>query len=184
MMKMAENLEKEKLSKILIMGLDNSGKTSILISLSKDSNLLSYCSLKPTKGVKIQKYETQEDLLISVWDFGGQAQYREEYLANFKKYIDKVEKIIFVFDVQDVKRYKDALKYLEDIINLLKHEDKKIELSIFLHKYDPNISERIERIEETIKTELIDKLKSLIPKDFKYEIYRTTIYTVFEKILI
>ena len=170
-------------SKILIMGLDNSGKTSILISLSKDSNLLSYCSLKPTKGVKIQKYETQEELL-SVWDFGGQEQYREEYLTNFKKYIDKVEKIIFVIDVQDVKRYEDSLNYLEDIINLLKHEDKMVELSIFLHKYDPNISEKIEKIEETIKTDLLDKVKSLIPKDFRYEIYRTTIYTVFEKILI
>jgi len=170
-------------SKILIMGLDNSGKTSILISLSKDSNLLSYCSLKPTKGVKIQKYETQEELL-SVWDFGGQEQYREEYLTNFKKYIDKVEKIIFVIDVQDVKRYEDSLNYLEDIINLLKHEDKMVELSIFLHKYDPNISEMIEKIEELIKTDLLDKVKSLIPKDFKYEIYRTTIYTVFEKILI
>ncbi|HEY0087761.1 MAG TPA: ADP-ribosylation factor-like protein [Candidatus Lokiarchaeia archaeon] len=180
---MAENLEKEKLSKILIMGLDNSGKTSILISLSKDSNLLSYCSLKPTKGVKIQKYETQEELL-SVWDFGGQEQYREEYLTNFKKYIDKVEKIIFVIDVQDVKRYEDSLNYLEDIINLLKHEVKMVELSIFLHKYDPNISEMIEKIEELIKTDLLDKVKSLIPKDFKYEIYRTTIYTVFEKILI
>ena len=46
---------KPKPYKILIMGLDNSGKTSILISLSKDSNILSYCSIKPTIGCDIRR---------------------------------------------------------------------------------------------------------------------------------
>ena len=46
------HLEQEK---ILVLGLDNSGKTSIVLALKGNENLLSYYSLKPTKGIQINK---------------------------------------------------------------------------------------------------------------------------------
>ncbi|MHA1130339.1 MAG: ADP-ribosylation factor-like protein [Candidatus Helarchaeota archaeon] len=57
-------------TKIVIMGLDNSGKTSIVLSLSKDTNLLSYFSLKPTQGINISTLE-ENGLRFVIWDFGG-----------------------------------------------------------------------------------------------------------------
>ena len=53
-------MNQPKPCKILIMGLDNSGKTSILLSLRKDTNLLSYCALKPTLGIDIKKFDTED----------------------------------------------------------------------------------------------------------------------------
>ena len=50
----------KNVAKILIMGLDNSGKTSILLSLQKKVNLLTYYSLKPTKGINIVKRDVEE----------------------------------------------------------------------------------------------------------------------------
>ncbi len=185
MLKMDNITPKQRACKILIMGLDNSGKTSILLSLSYDANLLSYYSLNPTKGINIEKFETH-DLIISCWDFGGQEKFREKYLRNFDEYTEQVEKIIFVIDVQDIKRYDLALDYLNKIIKKLKNLNEKIDLSIFLHKYDPNLTrqEKFKSIDEKVKVELVSKIKQIIPSEFNYDVYRTSIYTVFEKNLV
>jgi len=159
-----ENLnDQEKPTKILIMGLDNCGKTSILISLRKDANILSYFSLKPTKGVAIEKFEGQN---IVCWDLGGQKKY----------------KIIFVIDVQDIKRYKLALEYLNRVVNNLQNTDS-IDFSIFLHKYDPNLNKlaKFKDIDNIIESNVVSEIRKTIPSNFNYDIFKTTIYTVFEK---
>ena len=115
------------------MGLDNSGKTSILLSLQKKVNLLSYYSLKPTPGVNIVTIEKQ-DTRFHIWELGGQQQYRDEYLQNLEKYIQEANKFIYVIDVQDTNRYEMALQYFTDIFKLIKQGNrKKLQLSIFLH---------------------------------------------------
>ena len=43
-------IEKEK-SKILIMGFDNAGKTSIILSMQKGTTILSFFKLTPTKHI-------------------------------------------------------------------------------------------------------------------------------------
>ena len=176
------NTKQLKPCKILIMGLDNSGKTSILLSLRKDTNILSYCALKPTKGIDIKKFDTEE-LMFSVWDFGGQKQYREEHLERFREYVERVERIIFVIDVQDTDRYTQAVEYLEKIVSQLKQLDVNVNFSIFLHKYDPNLSriEKFKDIDEKINSGLVLKFRDIVPSDFSYDVFKTTIFTVFEK---
>lgn len=182
---MIDQISELKPYKILIMGLDNSGKTSILISLSKDSNILSYCSIKPTIGINVNTIDT-EGLMMSVWDFGGQEKFRNEYLQNFKNYFEGTNKIIFVIDVQDIKRYTLALDYFEKILNLLKNSENHVELSIFLHKYDPNLDfkEEFKEIDSIVESRLINKLVEIIPSEFDYNLFKTSIYTVFDKCLI
>ncbi len=174
-----ENLnDQEKPTKILIMGLDNCGKTSILISLREDANILSYFSLKPTKGVAIEKFEGQN---IVCWDLGGQKKYREEYLKDLGKYVKETDKIIFIIDVQDIKRYKLALEYLNKVVENL--NPSNIDFSIFLHKYDPNLNKRdkFREIDNIIESKLVSEIRKTIPSNFNYDIFKTTIYTVFEK---
>ncbi len=171
-------------SKLLIVGLDNSGKTCILLSLKEETNLLSLFSLTPTKGVNINTYESRGKK-IACWDLGGQEQYRKEYLKNFKKYITGTEKIIYVIDVQDFARYDLSIKYFGEIMHLLKKEDKKVELMIFLHKYDPGLSkqDKFRKVDDMIGEKLLPKIKELIPPDIKYNVFKTTVYTVFDKTL-
>ena len=167
-------------SKILVMGLDGSGKTSIILSLQQKTNLMSFFSLKPTQGLEIVKLKADEKT-FAMFDFGGQDKFREYYLENFDKYIQEVDKLIYVIDVQDVERYELAIKYLESIIEALKNENIIVNLSIFLHKFDPNLEKLDQFSNENISKNIINKIEGIIPKDFKYNIYRTTIYTVFEK---
>jgi small GTP-binding protein len=182
---MTTSINQKKPTKILIMGLDNSGKTSILMSLREDTNLLSYFSLKPTKGLSIEEFNNNEQKLVC-WDLGGQAQYRKGYLKDFERYAKETNKIIFVIDIQDTARYSLALEYLKDLIDILSESNLFIELSIFLHKYDPNLrkQEKFKELEQRIDNELIEKIKNIISNQFSYDIFKTTIYTVFEKILV
>ncbi|MFX1295033.1 MAG: ADP-ribosylation factor-like protein [Promethearchaeota archaeon] len=174
----------KKVAKILIMGLDNSGKTSILLSLQKEVNLLSYYSLKPTPGINIVTIEKQ-DTRFHIWEFGGQEQFREDYLQNLGKYIQKANKFIYVIDVQDIDRYEIALQYFAALLKLIKNEDRKtIQLSIFLHKFDPGLEENKKFSFKTISQKLINKISDIIPSSVSYNIFKTTIYTVFEKTLL
>jgi len=175
-----EDSEEKKLKKILIMGLDKSGKTSIFLCLKGIKNLMSFYSLNPTRGInreKISVFGSQ----FNVWDFGGQEQFRKEYITNFNKNILGTDKIIFVIDIQDVERYSLALNYLMEIVEKLQEQKMDLDFSIFFHKYDPDIEITKKNFDERKAELFIEELKRKIPPDFKYEVAKTSIYTIFQK---
>lgn len=164
------------------MGLDNSGKTSIILSLKKDTNLLTYYSLNPTQGLNIVNIE-ENGMKYSIWDFGGQEQYRQDYLQNFEKHIQGVDRVIYVIDVQDSDRYETALQYLEAIVKGFKDKIKGCDFAIYLHKFDPQLEMRSE-FSRKVDDHLTKKLKKIMPSSCNYKIYRTSIYTIFKKNLV
>ncbi|MFX1293747.1 MAG: ADP-ribosylation factor-like protein [Promethearchaeota archaeon] len=170
----------EKSKKILIIGLDNSGKTSIVLSLQRNINLLSYYSLKPTRGIDIINFENH-GMKLNIWDFGGQAEYRENYLKQLNKYYKGLDKIIFVIDVQDIERYEIALDYLKKIVNALKKHKNNVNFSIFLHKFDPNLEKLENFTDKHLSLHLISKIKQIIPPEVPYQMFKTTIFTIFQK---
>ena len=169
-----------KVKKVLIMGLDNSGKTSIVLCLRGVKDLSSFSSLNPTRGFKINKFQTLGSE-YSIWDFGGQEQFREGYLNDFQNHIKKSNKFIYVLDIQDQERFDISLDYLDKIVILLKKHKVNIDFSIFLHKYDPDL-EFTKEFSDKVVPDLIRNIKELIPNDFMYQIYKTSIYTVFQKL--
>ncbi len=168
--------------KILIMGLNNSGKSTILLSLKGDTNLFSFTSIKATKGIDISEIKKDAETL-HIWDFGGQEQFRIGYLKNLKRYSTQATRLVYVIDIQDTKRYNKTLRYLENIIEILDKSDIQISLSIFLHKFDPNLRKLKPKLVEKIDEELIPKIKMLIPSNWDHIIFNTTVFTVFQKTL-
>ena len=65
--------------KIIISGLDNAGKTSILTALDKKYDFQKeIAELKPT--IRIEYHQTMFlGNNVNIWDMGGQEQYRELY---------------------------------------------------------------------------------------------------------
>lgn len=161
--------------KILILGLKSSGKTSIVLSLQKKINLLNFINLKPTRGINKIEFE-EGNTKFYIWDFGGQESYRKEYIERMDRYFNESKKFIYVIDIQEQNLYDSSLEFLEDIILILKNKELSMNISIFLHKYDPDLE-----IEEEIPINLVKKIEALIPKEFKYKIFKTSIYTVFRK---
>lgn len=167
--------------KVLIMGLDNSGKTSIVLCLKGMKNLSSFSSLNPTRGFKINKFQALGSE-YSIWDFGGQEQFREGYLNDFQNHIKKTNKFIYVLDVQDQERFDISLDYLDKIVILLRKHNVNVDFSVFLHKYDPDLELTNKDFSEKAVSELIRNIKEVIPNDFTYQIYKTSIFTVFQKL--
>lgn len=183
--------------RILLMGLDKSGKTSILLSFLGEKNLMRYMNqnLKPTVNKK-HMAEILNDLNISrknqspsrqsdtiYFEYGGQVVYRNEFKQSPQKILVGFDKIIYVIDIQDTKRYGEALEYLQEIIQNLLSITPPMEIDIFLHKFDPDLDVENEYSQEVINQEIIAPIQQMIPVGFKYTIYRTTIYTVFRKSL-
>ncbi len=174
---------KNKIKKILVLGIENSGKTSIVLSLTRNTNLLSYCNLKPTVDIdRIKHVDLGTE--FSIWDFGGQKKFREKYMKNLEDHFRGLDKLIYVIDVQDVEKYDLSLEYLEEIVEKLKTVKNEFELLIFIHKFDPNLNDDPNFSDEKMKSSLFDKIPKIIPSNFNYKIFKTTIYTVFQKTLV
>ncbi len=175
----SENQENRK--KILVMGLENSGKTSIIFNILGKDNLLDYFKISPTKGFSIQNVEKGNSKFI-LWEFGGQEASIREYMKNFKDNTIDVEEVFYVIDIQDADKYDKALEYLKMIIDNLIILDLSIEFTIFLHKNDHDLFEKFPSLSDLTVENLILKIKEIIPSNFYFEIYKTAIYTVLDKI--
>ncbi|MFX1281656.1 MAG: ADP-ribosylation factor-like protein [Promethearchaeota archaeon] len=167
--------------KILVLGLEKSGKTSIVLNFVGKFNLSDYISLKNSKTPNLVNLE-KDNIKFSIWDFPGKETYRNEFLENSKNYLIDTGEIFFVIDIQDIENYDLALKFLQEIIEKLIEYNLTVEFTFFLHKYDHDLFERfpdlkIEKIEN-----LISRIKQLIPSEEFHEIYKSTIYTLMDKI--
>ena len=169
--------------KIVIMGLDNSGKSSIVLCLKGVKNLTSFSAIKPTRGFEINKFNTMGSD-FNIWDFGGQEKFREDYVKDFKNHIKGTSKFIYVLDIQDRDRYDLSLQYLAKIIALLQKNKLNPDFSLFLHKFDPDIELITQDINEELIQTLIKQIEIIIPQSFPHQIYTTSIYTVFQKSVI
>ncbi|MHA1398241.1 MAG: ADP-ribosylation factor-like protein, partial [Candidatus Heimdallarchaeaceae archaeon] len=89
-------------AKIVMVGIDNAGKTSLSIAL-KHRGALSLLfqklyALTPTRGLLRSKIEVF-GMDIYIHELGGQSIYREDYLANPQQYFIGTDIILFVLDV-------------------------------------------------------------------------------------
>jgi ADP-ribosylation factor-like protein 3 len=97
-------------AKILVLGLDNAGKTTLLRLLSSEDPK----ETTPTQGFNVKSI-VRESFKLNVWDIGGQSEIRK-YWEN---YYDNVDGLIFVVDSSDDYRITESnneLKMLTSVI--------------------------------------------------------------------
>jgi GTPase SAR1 family protein len=171
-----DNIDQDT-KKLILVGLDNAGKSSILLSLQGIKNLSEFSSVNPTRDSDMVNFKAF-DSGYNIIDLGGQEAYRYNHLENFNQYLTGANKIIYVIDIQDEDRYDMAIRYLMSIINLIRENQIVIDFSIFLHKFDPDLDQFNKKININ---GLITMIKTTISPDFAYTLHKTSIYTVFEK---
>lgn len=177
--------EKTNHRKILLVGLDNSGKTSIAQSLQGITNLPSFQNMKPTQGLDIRNINALNSE-FTIWDLGGQESFRNEYLGEFDQYLLGANKLIYVFDIQDKDRYDLSIEYFNKILDLVKARADKnnLEISIFLHKFDPDLKDTRVDLTDEIINNFKEKIKERMEKsEFFYQIFMTSIYALFRRII-
>ena len=100
----------EKPIKIVVMGMENAGKTTVVDILTKATgDAPSYPpDMYPTKSVERRTLSKKN---ATIWDFGGQELYRNEYLANPESYFHEITSFYYVIDVQDYYRLFASYMY-------------------------------------------------------------------------
>ena len=112
-------------AKIVIIGLDNSGKTAIFDKLTGKER-----ELNPTKGFNTEKIEYENGFKIDLWELGGAREVR----PYWKNYFKNIDGIIFVVDSTDSKRFDEAALAFKKVL-----EDKRliaVPIQILANKQD------------------------------------------------
>ncbi|KAJ1725917.1 ADP-ribosylation factor-like protein 2 [Coemansia biformis] len=117
--------EKEKEIRILVLGLDNAGKTTIMKRLNGES----IDTVSPTLGFNITTIEF-ESYKVNFWDVGGQRTIR----PYWRNYFEQTDGIIWVVDSADRQRMGDCASELAALLK----EDKLAgaSLLVFANKQD------------------------------------------------
>ena len=99
--------QKEKDVRILMLGLDNAGKTTILKKFNgEDIN-----SISPTLGFNIKTIE-HKGYNLNIWDVGGQKSLR----SYWRNYFETTDGLIWVVDSADSRRMQDCKKELHSLL--------------------------------------------------------------------
>lgn len=157
--------------KIILLGLDNAGKTSILSILQKKFSIIK--NLLPTRGVSRQTLDFL-GLNVICWDFGGQVAYRNMYLSRPDLFLES-DLLIFCVDVLDTERYDEALEYLFRIMKVIKDLDETAPIIIDMHKFDPDVQDSEDLLKK--RAELIDRIATVaLEMNFSCTFINTTIF--------
>ena len=99
--------EKEKEVRLLMLGLDNAGKTTILKKFNgEDIN-----EIAPTLGFNIKTLD-HRGFKLNIWDVGGQKSLR----SYWRNYFEATDGLIWVVDSADKRRLEDCRKELHTLL--------------------------------------------------------------------
>ena len=176
--KREQYLTKPKM-KVVVAGLNYAGKTSLINRLINDINYNDMINLEPTIGANVEEYQSEKIDLI-LWDLGGQKDNINEYLESPERFFVQVDVLIFVVDSQDDVRYNEAVKYLNDLTNILAFLNERPYFVVLLNKADSDV---VNDPDFQIKVEyLTDKISDVFMKSEKswnFDITPTSIYNFY-----
>jgi small GTP-binding protein len=173
-----EDFFKKARQKVIVIGLDNAGKTAILNKFGGKLGLEDLATLTPTKGVDRRNIHMEDsDIELFIWDMGGQKQYRDKYLQYPEQYFLEIDLLIYVIDIQDAERFAESFEYFEEILKILKTLEEDPFIMVYIHKHDPDLRRNPE-IELSVEL-LKDNLNQLLTQyGFDFEAYLTSIYSL------
>ena len=97
----------EKEMRVLMLGLDNAGKTTALLSFCGED----VAEIPPTVGFNIKTIRVRE-FTVNIWDVGGQRSIR----AFWRNYFDSTDGLIWVVDSTDRQRINDCKTALNTVL--------------------------------------------------------------------
>ena len=141
------NLISKKTVRILMLGLDAAGKTTVLYQLKMGENIKSI----PTIGFNVESFD-YKGLQMTVWDVGGQDKIRKLW----EHYYQNTDALIFVVDSNDRDRIDEASECLDKLMA----SDELKDSAILLLANKQDIKGAISPQEITEKFEIAKKYKN------------------------
>mmetsp|Transcript_45029 Transcript_45029/g.137538 ORF Transcript_45029/g.137538 Transcript_45029/m.137538 type:complete len:179 (+) Transcript_45029:735-1271(+) len=134
--------QKEREVRLLILGLDNAGKTTILRKISGEPT----DTVEPTVGFNIKTLE-HRDYRLNLWDVGGQRTIR----AYWRNYFESTDGVIWVVDSSDRERLKACREELRQLLSQEKLAGAS--LLVFANKQDVGGAATAEEIKAALELE-------------------------------
>jgi len=167
--------------KISLVGLGGCGKTSLYSVAFAEKTPEDTKKLSPTI-----LYETRRHpflgLQVGIFDFGGQEQYRKEYMEK-PEIFRGTDILICIVDLHDPNTFDQAKEYFEGLLDIHRKNNEKPKVFLFLHKFDTtdypkefldtNVKHAKELFLDTFKDYEFDlKLTSIYQQDELAKIFR------------
>lgn len=117
---------KIKEAQIIMLGLDSSGKSTLLYKLKCNEVFLT----EPTIGFNVEMIKTSKDMTLTIWDVGGQQKMR----TAWDNYLEDTDCLVYVVDSSDKRHLEESKKELGII---LKHDNiKNVPVVVLANKQD------------------------------------------------
>jgi ADP-ribosylation factor-like protein 6 len=121
-------------TKILILGLDNSGKSTLLAHLKREARGDSF-EVVPTVGFTVETFH-RGDIAFTAFDMSGQSRYR----GLWEAYYPDVSAVVWVLDSSDKLRITMAKHELKSLLDHKEIIEKYIPVLLFANKIDQHNS--------------------------------------------
>lgn len=122
--------------KVLLMGKAHSGKTSMRSIIFANYLARDTARLSPTIDVEHHHVRFLGDLVLNLWDCGGQDAFYESYFERDRETIFRsVELLIYVFDIESEDPEKDFDHFI-GVLEAIEENSPDARIFVLVHKMD------------------------------------------------
>ncbi|CAG8434247.1 1763_t:CDS:2 [Ambispora gerdemannii] len=162
--------------KVLLMGKSGSGKTSMRSIIFSNYIARDTRRLGATIDVEHSHVRFLGNLVLNLWDCGGQEAFMENYFAAQRDHIFRnVEVLIYVFDVESREIERD-MHYYQDCLEAILANSKDAKIFCLIHKMDLVQEEVRAKIFNERFSELKTRSEPLKISAFATSIWDETLY--------
>ncbi|EKX47497.1 hypothetical protein GUITHDRAFT_86396 [Guillardia theta CCMP2712] len=169
--------------KVLLMGKSNAGKTSMRSIIFANYIARETTRLGYTQDVEHSHVRFLGNLVLNLWDCGGQEAYMESYFESQRDHIFRnVAVLIYVFDIESQQMAKD-MQYFTLCIDALKTNSENPKVFCLVHKMDLVPEETRDQVFEKQEALIRGVVGSLDTTCFQTSIWDETLYRAWSQIV-
>jgi Ras-related GTP-binding protein A/B len=133
---MSSNAKRHKQRKVLLMGKSGAGKSSMRSIVFSNYVAKDVRRLGATIDVEHSNIRFMGNLMLNLWDCGGQDGFMENYLSHQREHVfGSVAVLIFVFDIESREFQADVMNY-QNMIRALEESSPQAKVFCLIHKMD------------------------------------------------
>jgi len=169
--------------KVLLMGKSGSGKTSMRSIIFANYIARDTTRLGATINVEHSHVRFLGNLVLNLWDCGGQEGFMQQYFASQRDNIFRnVEVLIYVFDVESRELQRDV-HYYQSCLEALLQNSPEAKIFCLVHKMDLIAEEQRESLFKVLEDDLIRLSKPGNVTCFRTSIWDETLYRAWSSIV-
>ena len=173
------------LQKVLLMGKSGAGKTSMRSIIFANYLARDTMRLGATIDVEHSHVRFLGNLVLNLWDCGGQEAFMENYFESQRDHIFRnVQVLIYVFDIESRELAKD-MEYYASCLQAVRQNSKSAKVFCLVHKMDLIPEEQREEVFVQRERELLRLAEplGLEVACFKTSIWDETLYRAWSQMV-